>query len=65
MIPVATMLAPDTRAFDGLRALCCAAVISFHTFIYWGRLLPQEVGYQVGWRWWASCRRVFSFSFIC
>jgi hypothetical protein len=34
----------DLAALDGLRAVACLAVICFHALLYWGALLPLDVG---------------------
>lgn len=37
----------DLAALDGLRAVACAAVMSYHSFMYWGSLLDLDVAHKV------------------
>jgi len=37
----------DVSALDGLRAIASFTVIAFHALLYWGTLLPLNMGYKV------------------
>lgn len=46
-LPEAAPVKLDLAALDGLRAVACAAVMCYHSFMYWGSLLDLDVTHKV------------------